>query len=61
MSSDLAPSDWDRRYRLARLDAKDGYGWADLVVRYGLTETQAKLLVMEAEYARLAKTQDAKP
>jgi hypothetical protein len=59
--SDLAPNDFAERYKLARLDARDGYGWADLVVRYGLPQDAAKNLVMEAEYQRLAKTQDAKP
>jgi hypothetical protein len=43
--NDLAPSSYDERVRLARLAAIDGYGWADLVVRYGLKEDVARLLV----------------
>lgn len=47
--SDLAPNDYDERFRLARLAAADGYGWADLVVRYSMSETTAKLLVSVAD------------
>jgi len=59
--NDLAPDDWNERFKLAKLDARDGYGWQDLVVRYNLSSTAAKMLVIEAEYARLAKVEDAKP
>jgi hypothetical protein len=59
--SDLAPDDWNERYKLARLDARDGFGWQDLVVRYDLSSTAAKMLVIEAEYARLEQVKDARP
>lgn len=54
MHNDLAPDDWNERYRLARIDAREGYGWNDLIVRYGLSETVAKMLVIEAEGKRIA-------
>jgi len=50
--SDLAPSNYDERLRLARMAAVDGYGWADLVVRYGLQEDVARLLVWSTEDRR---------
>jgi hypothetical protein len=53
--NDLAPSSYDERVRLARLAAVDGYGWADLVVRYGLKEDVARLLVWSTTARRQAK------
>jgi hypothetical protein len=61
MYNDLSPDDYAERFKLARRDARDGYGWNDITVRYGLSSTAAKMLVMEAEFERLSKTQDAKP
>lgn len=53
--SDLSPTCYDERLRLARLDASHGYGWADLVVRRGVSEEIAKLYVWSAEKRRLAR------
>jgi hypothetical protein len=53
--NDLAPSSYDERVRLARLAAIDGYGWADLVVRYGLKEDVARLLVWSTAARKTAK------
>jgi len=49
------------KYVEARRAADEGYGWQDLVVRFHLSEATAKQFVIEAEYRRLAKTQEAKP
>jgi hypothetical protein len=59
--SDLAPDDWNERYKLARLDARDGFGWQDLVVRYSISSAAAKIMVVEAEYTRLEQVKDARP
>lgn len=45
----------------ARLLAQEGYGWHDIVVRLGLSETTAKQIVVESEYRRLSQAQEAKP
>ena len=59
--SDLAPEDYAERFKQARRDAREGYGWQDLAVRYGLPQDTAKNLVLEAEYARISKVQDSRP
>jgi len=41
--------------------ARNGCGVEDLVVRCHLAHDTAKQLVREAEYRRLARTQDSKP
>lgn len=43
--------------------ADQGYGWCDIVVRcdHRLSVATAKQIVLEAEYARLARSQEAKP
>ena len=61
MRNDIAPDDYSERFSMARRDAREGYGWNDLVVRYGLSSTAAKMLVMEAEFQRLSKVQDSRP
>jgi hypothetical protein len=53
--NDIAPDNYDERVRLARLAAVDGLGWADLVVRYGLKEDVARLLVWSTAARRQAK------
>jgi hypothetical protein len=53
MHNDLAPDDYSERHRLARLAAYDGYGWTDLVVRYGISADMARTLVLEAEAKRI--------
>ena len=55
MSQDLSPSLYDERLRLARMDAAQGYGWADLVVRRGVSEDIAKMYVWSAEARRKAR------
>lgn len=52
MSQDIAPSNYDERLRLARMAAVDGLGWTDLVVKYGLEEDVARLLVWSTEDRR---------
>jgi len=53
--NDLSPSPYDERLRLARLDAAQGFGWADLVVRRGVSEEVARLYVWSAEQRRIAR------
>ena len=62
MSTDLSPTLYDERLRLALMDAAAGYGYAaagygysDLVVRYGIAQDLAKLLVWSAEARRKAR------
>jgi hypothetical protein len=45
----------------ARRLAREGYGAEDLVIYCHLAHDTAKQLVLEAEYRRLARTQDSKP
>lgn len=42
--------------------AEQGYGWCDIIVKcdHRLSVATAKQIVLEAEYARLAKAQEAK-
>jgi hypothetical protein len=58
MHNDLAPDDYSERHRLARAAAHDGYGWTDLVVRYGVSADMARTLVLEAEAKRIAAMND---
>jgi hypothetical protein len=55
VSDDLSPTLYDERLRLARMDAAQGYGWADLVVRRGISEEVARLYVWSAEARRIAR------
>jgi hypothetical protein len=45
----------------ARRMAREGYGAEDLVITCHLALDTAKQLVLEAEYRRLARTNEAKP
>lgn len=45
----------------ARRLAREGYGAEDLVIQCHLSHETAKALVMEAEYRRLSRVQEAKP
>lgn len=45
----------------ARRMAREGYGAEDLVIACHLAHETAKQLVLEAEYRRLARTNEAKP
>lgn len=53
--NDLSPTPYDERLRLARLDAANGFGWNDLVVRRGISEEVARLYVWSAEARRRAR------
>jgi hypothetical protein len=55
MSTDLSPTLYDERLRLARMDAAQGYGWNDIVVRRGISEEVARLYVWSAEARRIAR------
>lgn len=50
--NDLSPTLYDERLRLARLDAAQGFGWNDIVVRRGISEEVARLYVWSAETRR---------
>lgn len=47
------------RYLEAKRLANEGYGAEDLVVRCHLAHSTAKQMVIEAEYRRLARKQEA--
>ena len=53
--NDLSPTPFDERMQLARLDAMQGYGWADIVVRRGINQEEAKRIVWAAEARRIAR------
>jgi hypothetical protein len=55
VSADLSPTLYDERLRLARMDAAQGYGWNDIVVRRGISEEVARLYVWSAEARRIAR------
>jgi hypothetical protein len=55
MSQDLSPSLYDERLQLARWDAVQGYGYADIVVRRSISEAKAKEIVWEVEARRKAR------
>jgi hypothetical protein len=56
--NDLSPTPYDERLRLARIDAAQGFGWADLVVRRGVSEEVARLYVWSAEARRKERERD---
>jgi hypothetical protein len=55
MSQDVSPTLYDERLRLARMDAAQGYGWNDIVVRRGIAEEVARIYVWSAEARRIAR------
>jgi hypothetical protein len=59
MSTDIAPQSYDDRVRLARIAAVEGLGWADLVVKYGLPEDVARLLVWSTAARQKAMREEA--
>lgn len=58
MSQDVSPTPYDERLRLARLDAAQGFGWNDIVVRRGVSEEVARLYVWSAETRRRQREQE---
>ena len=53
--NDLSPTPLDERLQLARWDAVQGYGYADIVVRRNISEAKAKEIVWEVEARRRAR------
>jgi hypothetical protein len=53
--NDISPTPLDERLQLARLDALQGYGYADIVVRRGISQEEAKRIVWSTEQRRIAR------
>jgi len=53
--NDLSPTPLIEREQLARWDAVQGYGYADIVIRRNISEARAKEIVWEVEARRRAR------